>query len=63
MAPTDKVIRLPMAHRMANARVTLTKVQALRRRMGADRACGASHNLIREATINLADGTVRASGA
>ena len=63
VAPTDKVIRLPMAHRMANARVTLTK--------GTGFADGEweqtervvlATNLIREATINLADGTVKASG-
>ncbi len=63
VAPTDKVIRLPMAHRMANARVTLTK--------GTGFADGEweqtervvlATNLIRKATINLADGTVKASG-
>ena len=63
VAPTDKVIRLPMAHRMANARVTLTE--------GTGFADGEweqtervvlATNLIREATINLADGTVKASG-
>ena len=63
VAPTDKVIRLPMAHRMANARVTLVK--------GTGFADGEweqterivlATNLIREAVINLADGTVKANG-
>ena len=63
VAPTDKVIRLPMAHRMANARVTLTE--------GTGFADGEweqterivlATNLIREATINLSDGTVTACG-
>lgn len=63
VAPTDKVIRLPMAHRMANARVTLTE--------GTGFAAGEWEqtertvlvpNLIREARINLSDGTVKAKG-
>lgn len=63
VAPTDKVIRLPMAHRMANASVTLVK--------GTGFADGEweqterivlATNLIREAVINLADGTVKANG-
>ena len=53
-----------MAHRMANARVTLTK--------GTGFADGEweqtervvlATNLIREATINLADGTVKPAAA
>ena len=63
VAPTDKVIRLPMSHRMANARVTLTE--------GTGFAAGEwaqterivlVPNLIREARINLKDGTVKAKG-
>lgn len=63
VAPTTSVVRLSMQHRMANARVTLVE--------GAGFAEGewASTdkdvlvaNLIREATINLNDGTVTASG-
>ncbi len=63
VAPTDKVIRLPMSHRMANARVTLTE--------GTGFAAGEwaqterivlVPNLIREARINFKDGTVKAKG-
>lgn len=63
VAPTTSVVRLSMQHRMANARVTLVE--------GAGFAEGEwtatekdvlVANLTREATINLADGTVKASG-
>lgn len=63
VAPQTSVIRLPMAHRMANARVTLVE--------GTGFAAGEwaqtekivlVQNLIREATINLSDGTVTPAG-
>ena len=63
VAPTTSVIRLPMRHRMANARVTLVE--------GTGFAAGEwtqtdkivlAANLVREATINLADGTVTPAG-
>ena len=64
VAPTDKVIRLPMAHRMANARVTLTEGTGF-----ADGEWEQTErtvlvaNLIRGAKINLSDGTVKAKGS
>ena len=64
VAPTDRVIRLPMAHRMANARVTLTEGTGF-----ADGEWEQTErtvlvaNLIREARINLSDGTVKAKGS
>lgn len=63
VAPTTSVIRLPMQHRMANARVTLVE--------GTGFASGEwtqtektvlVTNLVRKATINLADGTVTPAG-
>lgn len=63
VAPQTSVIRLPMSHRMANARVTLVE--------GTGFAAGEWEqtekivlvpNLIREATINLSDGTVTPAG-
>ena len=63
VAPTTNVIRLPMQHRMANARVTLVE--------GSGFASGEwaqtekivlATNLIREATINLATGEVTPAG-
>lgn len=64
VAPTTSVVRLSMQHRMANARVTLVEGTGF-----ADGEWAATEksvlaaNLIREATINLADGTVTASGS
>lgn len=64
VAPTDRVIRLPMAHRMANARVTLTEGTGF-----ADGEWEQTErtvlvaNLIRGAKINLNDGTVKAKGS
>lgn len=64
VAPTERVIRLPMYHRMANARVTLEK--------GDGFADGEwekleKHvlvkNTVREAVISLADGVVKPNGA
>ena len=64
VAPTDRIIRLPMAHRMANARVTLTEGTGF-----ADGEWEQTErtvlvaNLIREARINLSDGTVKVKGS
>ena len=64
VAPTDRVIRLPMAHRMAHARVTLTEGTGF-----ADGEWEQTErtvlvaNLIRGAKINLSDGTVKAKGS
>ncbi len=61
--PTSSVIRLPMTHRMANARVTLTE--------GTGFADGEwtktkkqvlVSNTVQDATIDLATGTVKADG-
>lgn len=64
VAPTTSVIRLPMKHRMANARVTLVEGSgfAAGEWAGTERTVLAP-NLIRKASINLADGTVTANGS
>lgn len=63
VAPTTSVIRLPMRHRMANARVTLVEGSGFAPGEWAqtDKIVLAA-NLVREATINLADGTVTPAG-
>ena len=64
VAPTTSVIRLPMKHRMANARVTLVDGSgfAAGEWAGTEKTVLAT-NLIRKASINLADGTVTANGS
>lgn len=64
VAPTTSVIRLPMKHRMANARVTLVEGSgfAAGEWVGTEKTVLAP-NLIRKASINLADGTVTANGS
>lgn len=64
VAPTTSVIRLPMKHRMANARVTLVEGSgfAAGEWAGTEKTVLAL-NLIRKASINLADGTVTANGS
>lgn len=64
VAPTTNVIRLPMKHRMANARVTLVEGSgfASGEWAGTEKTVLAT-NLIRKASINLADGTVTANGS
>ena len=64
VAPTTSVIRLPMRHRMANARVTLVEGSgfAAGEWAGTEKTVLAP-NLIRKASINLADGTVTANGS
>ena len=63
VAPTTSVIRLPMQHRMANARVTLVEGEGFATGEWAqtDKTVLAA-NLVRQATINLADGTVTPMG-
>ena len=63
VAPTTSVIRLPMRHRMANARVTLVEGSGFAAGEWAqtDKIVLAA-SLVREATINLADGTVTPAG-
>lgn len=64
VAPTENVIRLPMAHRMANARVTLVEGSGFTSGewAGTDKIVLAC-NLVRKASINLADGVVTPSGS
>ena len=64
VAPTTSVIRLPMKHRMANARVTLVEGSgfAAGEWAGTEKTV-LGPNLIRKASINLADGTVTANGS
>ena len=64
VAPTTSVIRLPMKHRMANARVTLVEGSGFAAGEWAGTAKTVlAPNLIRKASINLADGTVTANGS
>ena len=63
VAPTSSVIRLPMQHRMANARVTLVEGTGFESGEWAKtEKIVLVSNLVREATINLADGTVTPAG-
>ena len=63
VAPTTSVIRLPMQHRMANARVTLVEGEGFAEGewLATEKTVLAT-NLVREATINLANGTVTPAG-
>lgn len=64
VAPTTNVIRLPMQHRMANVRVTLVEGTGFGAGEWAQtEKTVLATNLVREATINLADGTVTPNGA
>lgn len=63
VAPTTNVIRLPMKHRMANARITLVEGTGFASGEWAQTEKNILvANLVREATINLADGTVTPTG-
>lgn len=63
VAPTTNVIRLPMKHRMANARITLVEGTGFASGEWAQTEKNILvANLVREATINLADGTVAPTG-
>ncbi len=64
VAPTSSVVRLPMAHRMANARVTLVEGTGFSSgEWSQTEKVVLATNLCRQATINLADGTVTRSGS
>ena len=64
VAPTTNVIRLPMKHRMSNACVTLVEGSGF-----ADGEWASTDkvvltaNVIRKASINMADGTVKTAGS
>ena len=63
VAPTTNVIRLPMQHRMACARVTLVEGSGFASgEWAATEKTVLATNLIREATINLATGEVTPAG-
>ena len=63
VAPTTNIIRLSMFHRMANAHVTLVEGTGFG---DGEWASTEKHvtvtNVVREASINLADGTIRTNG-
>lgn len=62
-APTTNVVRLSMYHRMANARVTLVEGSGFEEgEWAATKKQVTVANVVREASINLADGTVTANG-
>ena len=64
VAPTTSVVRLSMQHRMANARVTLVEGTGFAEGEWAKtEKTVLATNLIREALINLSDGTVKTNGA
>lgn len=63
VAPTNSVIRLPMQHRMANARVTLVEGSGFAKgEWGQTEKIVLATNLIREAAINLSTGEVTPTG-
>ena len=63
VAPTTSVVRLSMQHRMANARVTLVEGTGFAEGEWANtEKTVLATNLIREALINLSDGTVKTNG-
>ena len=63
VAPTTNVVRLSMYHRMANARVTLVEGSGFEEgEWAATKKQVTVANVVREASINLADGTVTANG-
>lgn len=63
VAPTNSVIRLPMQHRMANARVTLVEGSGFASgEWGQTEKIVLATNLIREAAINLSTGEVTPTG-
>lgn len=63
VAPSTSIIRLPLAHRMANVRVTLTEGTGFAEGEWAQtEKIVLVPNLIREATVSLKDGSVTATG-
>lgn len=63
VAPTTRVIRLPLSHRMSNARVTLLQGSGFTaEEWAATEKIVLVPNVVRKASINLADGTVSVAG-
>lgn len=63
VAPTSSVIRLPLSHRMSNARVTLLQGTGFTaEEWAATEKIVLVQNVARKASINLANGTVRKAG-
>lgn len=63
VAPTSSVIRLPLSHRMSNARVTLLQGSGFTaEEWAATEKIVLVQNVARKASINLANGTVRKGG-
>lgn len=64
VAPTTNVIRLPMTHRMSNAKVTLIQGSGFTADEWANtEKIVLTANVARKASINLADGTVKVAGS
>lgn len=64
VAPTTNVIRLPLSHRMSNARVTLIQVSGFAEGEWANtEKIVLAPNLVRKASINLANGEVKPAGS
>lgn len=63
VAPTSSVIRLPLSHRMSNARVTLLQGSGFTaEEWAATEKIVLVQNVARKASINLSNGTVRKAG-
>lgn len=63
VAPTTRVIRLPLSHRMSNARVTLLQGSGFTAEEWTNtEKIVLVPNVVRKASINLADGTVSVAG-
>ena len=64
VTPTTSVIRLPMAHRMSNARVTLIKGSGFAKGEWANlEKIVLTANVARKASINLSTGEIKTAGA
>lgn len=64
VAPTTNVIRLPLSHRMSNARVTLIQGSGFAEGEWANtEKIVLALNLVRKASINLANGEVKPAGS
>lgn len=64
VAPTTSVIRLPLSHRMSNARVTLIQGSGFAEGEWANtEKIVLAPNLVRKASINLANGEVKPAGS
>ena len=64
VAPTTNVIRLPLSHRMSNARVTLIQGSGFAEGEWANtEKIVLTPNLVRKASINLANGEVKPAGS